>query len=1027
MSDKFTGFDLGPAPEAKPDFGGFDLGPVGGAPQETPGGTPRGVLDNAPDDSALSSAAKGTGTALIKGVSSIPGMVGDLREGGKYLARRAIGAFTGETPQQLEAKGEKLRKRTDDTIVGKALSIIPRADALPTGSDIADPILKKTGEYKPESRWGKYAMLGLEALPAAFSPVKLAGKAPTLATAREALKTTAKVSPLMAPAAVGADVATELTGDPLAGIAAGVAVPAGLGIAGNKVKEALPTVTTAGKQRAADKMFTEAATDPAAAIAELDRRRGTIGTTGELSGDKGLTISEHRANSLDDTFRAGQADIKGRQNEQRVNVLRALEPGGDPRAVTRAFDQHLDDITQTFDRSIAAAEQRAQTLSGQIPTARPEDLGARQRDALQHYMDEANAARRALFDAVDPDGTLGVVTQPFSARAAEIIGTHPPTAPELTGRTMDPFTKAMALNPQTSYRDLRGLDENITGAMKKARIDGHDNEVRLLTELKSAIKQSMNDAVDNHVAWEARAVQAGRMPEDQTIAARIQEAVDAFFRARNANPAFAQATGTGPSVGASTSGASRPDVGGSGNAPGRSGIQDEFTPFDEAARERLNTANAAHAAYVNQYKMGAPGKILETTGFRGSPKIYDTAVVDKALVPGSGGYETAGHVMQGSGPDGPAIMQQMALQKLRESMTREGLLDQRGLDAWRNRYSGALRAIDEVTPGWSRQFDNIAQATDAVNTVEAARQAALNDYRKGIAKQFLGLTAEDDVVANVGQVLNSKNSGTKSAELVAAMQGDVDALTGLRRAGVEAMLNDFSTGGVRANERVLSGPRMLEYFAKHQDALRNVYGADGLATMRALAEDVIRSQQATTTAATAGSDTAAKLHKFMKDASDANARVSSINSMLGFGAWDALSSMSPTKMALVGTAKAVNGFVEQLRSRGIRDINDLVVQGMLHPEVGRAMLQRGITKEGAPNIAGFAAVLSALDQIEKAGEERPQRASGGRVGIDHAAEAAKYVRLAARVKNAHSEKTKEFLNVPDATVAKALAVAHEAI
>lgn len=1026
MSDKFTGFDLGEAPAAKPSFTGFDLG--GGEATEAP----RGTLDNAPDDGVLSSTAKGAGTALIKGVSAIPGIVGDLREGGQGLARYAISKVTGQSPEESESKGAELKRRAKDTLVSKALSVIPSTDSMYSGKDISDPILKKTGEYKPESRWGRYAMLATEALPAAFAPTKLAGTMaalPTAATAKQAIKSTAKAAPFMAVGAPAADVAAETTGSPVAALAAGIAAPAAAAKIGSAVHGALPTTRAATKQREADKLLTDATTDPQAAIAAIDARRpGQLGTTGEITGDKGLAITEHRANSLDDKFRQGQAGIRDQQNTERLNVIRALEPGGDPRAVSRAFDQHLDDITQTFDRSIAAAEERARRLSAEVPTQRPEDLGARQRDALQHYMEEANTQRRALYDAVDPDGTLAIVTQPFSARAQEIIGTHPPTSAELTARTMDPFNKAAELGPQTSYRDLRGLDENITGAMKKATVDGHDNEVRLLRELKTAIKRSMDDAVDNHTAWEARAVQAGRMPEEQTIAARLQEQIDAFYRARDANPAVAQATGTGPGTASPASGGARPVDVGSGDAPGGARVQDEpATPFDAGARERLNEANAAHAAYVQQYKMGAPGKILETTGFRGSPKIYDTAVVDKAFAPGHAGYETAGHVMQGSGPDGPAVMQQMALQKLRESMNRDGLLDQRGLDAWRNRYSGALRAIDEVSPNWSRQFDNAAQATEAVHAVEAARRAAVGEHEKGIAKNFLGLTSEDDVVANIGNIMSGNSSGTKTAELMAGMRGDPEALAGVRRAGVEHMIKNFSTAGVRDGERVLSGPRMLEYFAKHRDALRNIYGDEGLANMRRVIEDVMRGQQATTTAATAGSDTAAKLHGHMQTAAKAASEATTINSMLGIGLWDAMQSMNPTKLATVLGGKKAVELVQQLKSRGIRDVNDLVMQGLLDPAVGRAMLARGIDKTGQPNVAGYAALLSALDQAKNTGD-RMQRASGGRIGgIDHALEAAKYVRLAARAKNAHSEKTKEFLNVPDATVAKALAVAHEAI
>jgi hypothetical protein len=58
---------------------------------------------------------------------------------------------------------------------------------------------------------------------------------------------------------------------------------------------------------------------------------------------------------------------------------------------------------------------------------------------------------------------------------------------------------------------------------------------------------------------------------------------------------------------------------------------------------------------------------------------------------------------------------------------------------------------------------------------------------------------------------------------------------------------------------------------------------------------------------------------------------------------------------------------------------------------------------------------------------RPQRASGGRTGINHAEHAAALVRAADRAKKANGQQTSALLNVADATIAKALYVANRSI
>lgn len=71
-------------------------------------------------------------------------------------------------------------------------------------------------------------------------------------------------------------------------------------------------------------------------------------------------------------------------------------------------------------------------------------------------------------------------------------------------------------------------------------------------------------------------------------------------------------------------------------------------------------------------------------------------------------------------------------------------------------------------------------------------------------------------------------------------------------------------------------------------------------------------------------------------------------------------------------------------------------------------------------------VDAAFDPAED-GDPRIHRASGGRTGMNHAAEAAKLIRLAERAKNAHAENTKPLLAANDDAVASALNVAGRAI
>lgn len=1018
------------APPPKPDRVDPDGSEImfAGPPEKAPKQEGK-LLDNAPGESDTSSVLKGAGTALIKGVAGIPGMFGDVENFSSYLAQRAMAALQGKSHADfIRDRDEKFAKLRAE---GK---VLPGSGTWkPTSKDIYDPILKKTGEYEPTTTAGKYAMTAVEAVPSAFIPGGLARGA-TAAQARGALASSAKTVPALAVAAPVGLAAAEATDEPLAALVAAPAVASAVGAGQRAIADRLPTTRQSTKQAIADRTLLEGASDPQQAFARATAPNrdplGVKATLGETTGDKNLLLAERQLNATDEGFQHGLQTVRDRQNTARAAALNDLQATGDPQAVTRAFDDTLAQLETHHEGLVTAARQRAESAAQALPNAHPDELGAITRSIQGAAEERANAARRALYDAVDPDGSLVVVTDQLSRAAQQLIAEHPPTAAALTV-ALDPINKAQSLRSTTSFRDLRGLDTNITQAMKKAKLAGDLTDHAALVQLKDAVKQSMNEAVKNQVRWEQQQVARGILTEDQTIAVRLREQIRAFYdqqRATGSADGTVGATGRTSAGDPGMAGAARASREGSPDPARGAPIPGDPAPnFDESALQRLREANEAHAAYARQFREGPTGALLATTGFNDQYKLLNSRVPATVFVSGPAGYETAQQIMRASNnsPDIVRNMQDIASVQLRNNINRDGVLTQQGLDRWRSQYGEALRAIDEVSPGFSARYDNVATASQAMADAIANRDAAIGSMRMGIARNMLGLRSEDDIVGQIGTMLNSKMSGTRTADMVSQLAHNPEALDGARRAGVLWMQNQLTNAGMREGQHIMSGAKMLNFVDKHQDALRALYGDDGVARMNAIADDLRRMQEAMTVQGTPGSPTAPNLSKLIRESAAAAADNSTIGTMFGMALWDAVASMSPAKLAGVVASKFGWGALNKLRARGIRDINDLVVQGMLNPDVGAAMMRRAMNGPGDPNTAGFAALLSALDRANGIGdseEAREGRASGGRIQIDHGSEADKLVKQADRARQDLG--TEKLLQQPDEAIVKALSIAN---
>ena len=121
----------------------------------SPTSHPGGALSNSSDDGYLSGAAKGTATALVKAASDIPGMFGSAMDMGDYLVARAQAKITGQPLDDVLAAQAAERKASADN-PGWSRYLDPR-NFLPSGQQIAAPVLAQTGEYVPTSETGRLA------------------------------------------------------------------------------------------------------------------------------------------------------------------------------------------------------------------------------------------------------------------------------------------------------------------------------------------------------------------------------------------------------------------------------------------------------------------------------------------------------------------------------------------------------------------------------------------------------------------------------------------------------------------------------------------------------------------------------------------------------------------------------------------------------------------------------------------------------------------------------------------------------
>lgn len=895
---------------------------------------------------SIGSLAKQGALGLVSGIPNAIGGLTNLLEKGTVDALTFSNPVTGEN--SFHALGRSLglidgdEPKPDPYIptTGGDVSRLSHVDQLPEPQNPQERVARMTGEGAitmavPGGMFGKLGTAGNIARGAIVGG--LSGGAGQ--TAAEVVPE--KYKPL---ASLVGGMAGGLTGEAL------TAVPGMVKSAARGAKDYVAPLTEGGRERLAGQTLRDAASNPEDVVKAIDSQprnlvAGSEPTTFQLTGDPGLgTLERAVAAKNPETFQ----QIRGEQNAARLDALSDIQSTGHPEAVSTYFRNQLDDLDKSTQALHEAAETQARNATSGLGGGDAATLGEQARAAIQNQLDDVRTQERSLWKAVDPEGNLVTVASPIKQAATRIYQDLGPEG-ELG---LVPIEKNIAgviegYGQTLPFQRLINLRNAISQAMRDVRspLQANQPAYARLTQLRGAVEDAIDSSIALKSAQEQQAVATGAMKPQETMIDRLERESQEFMRAKRAGTGSLGADNaeSGSSF-AGRSSVSSSEMGKGSEARGASArtSQDSGTegPFlDEAAAGRLKAATAATAERKQVYGAKPVSQILQRPGNTQPYTMPSAGVTSSIWKAGNAGADTVRSALKASGNSAEAVdsVRNMAAQSLRDK-AENGIITPKALDAWKKAHGPALQALEEASPGTMAKFETAAKAGEHLAQTAADRKTALDAYQKSAAGKLLKVEDPEDVSKVVGSIFNRSDAVAQMKALAKAAAGDPDAMAGLRKAVVEHMENRLisNTEAGTSGRNLIKSDQFQTFLGKNFTALRQVFSDEELNTMRAIAQDLKRANRSIASSKLPGGsntaqDQAAIAANSMKESLLSKIVTHAVGGGAGFlttGPW--------------GLAAGVVGshVLGSMREAGIRNIEDLIRDAMLSPDLARALLMK---------------------------------------------------------------------------------------
>lgn len=729
-------------------------------------------------------------------------------------------------------------------------------------------------------------------------------------------------------------------------LAAPTLVKTGVGMA----RDFVAPMSQGGREQAAGQVLTNAADNPTAvkdAIANgAPLVPGSNPTTFQQTGDMGLGGLERSAATKSPAdFNQRRAD----QNTARTAALEGVQATGAPEQVAAAVTSHINALDAQAQAATDAATNAAQAHQVALGAGQtPEAAGATMRTSLEASRAAAKTQERALWNAVDPEGTLALPVADVKSQVATTLEKLPASAKPPSGEEAAIYQTVNQYGDVLPFSELTALKSRVGAEMRAERMaNGESPAWGRLSQVAEAISSDMEKAIASRVAEDNIAVASGQMAPADTTHARIQNWENDYRTAFEVqNGLAADARGNGVSLpGRGAPGVVRVSGATSQTGVGFGGAQSDprlsgtglNQNFDQGALDRLKAASAATSSRVSTFDNKTLGP-LRARPSQNSP--YDTpaaAVPAKIFFPGQNTADAIAKYRAAVGDQQALpIIEEYAVDRLRKAALRDdGTLDPNKLAQWRRAHSDALRSF----PALDARLANAATASQTMGETVAAGKATLDAVQKDAIGKLLGLTNPDDVTRTIGSIFARQDAVKQMSLLRQAIGGDKQAIEGLRKSVVDYMVDNFvsNTEAATSGLGTIKSDQLQSFIAQNKSALKAAGFTEAeLGLMDNIAADL---QQANRSLAAVklpgGSNTA-------QDTIAANAETPStmlarIVITMGAGSVAGTVVGGPVGAVVGGVAAQM---ASMLRQDGLRKIDDLVKQALLDPQLARMLMMK---------------------------------------------------------------------------------------
>ena len=773
-------------------------------------------------------------------------------------------------------------------------------------------------------------------------------------------------------------------------------MPEGIAKAVQALGEYLAPLSAKGQERAAGTILRDNATSPGNVINAIETAPGQFvtdsqPTTFQQTGDMGLGAFERSvATKSPEVFTQRAAD----QNAARVAAVEGIQPTGAPEEVVTSIRTFMDDIERQTEQTIAdVAKQNEGSLaaigaqgeaanSAALGNARgstnalgmgaaPEVAGGRMREMLEAARAQAKTQERALWQAVDPEGNLSLSAQNTKSGATQIRNEMPTSAKPMSGEEQAIFDVLGQYGDNVPFSELTALQSRLKAELRVERIaNGESPAYRRLSMLNGSIQQDIEAAIIAKVQQEAQDVAAGTLRLEDTMAAKVQSEVEAWFAARSAQ---AQSDGGAASVGPGpggrptaaigVSGAERQIGRGFGPAPGNQGLPGNAgATVDRAAVERLNAARSATKQRVDTFDNPTLAPIRKRPATNGPYSDPAASVPSRIFVPGPKAPEAIQRFRAAVGDEQALpVLRDYAVDRLRKAaLTEDGLLDPNKAMNWLRQHQEAMRAFPALEDAVrqavraSEEAGSVAvaqreamkaaesEAERLISTTVKAAKQKIDEAQAGVLGRLLSLNDPEDVTRTIGAIFGRQDAVQGMRLLVKTIGDNANAREGLRKAIADHIVKKFVSVTESATSGVgtIKGAQFQDFIKQQRKALEVAgFTEIELGLMDDIAADLQRSNR---------SISAVKLPGGSNTAQDTNGRLSMlIRAVVGqskthgtgvaagilFGPWVGVPVWVGTQLTTA------------LRRNGIENIDGLVRDALLNPARARALMIKAAPKE----------------------------------------------------------------------------------